>query len=204
MAENQIHYGKKFYLDTKTGYWISTQCPKIRAHQWVWKYHHSIIPKGYHIHHRNENKSDNRIENLELIEGSRHASIHSSKPENRERARKLVDKIRPLSKDWHSSEEGKAWHRQHAKNIGFGQNPMRDYICDHCSNAYQSNVPSLNHSRFCSNNCKSSWRRAQKKDIVTRKCVICYKDFTCVKYYKTKCCGRACSLSLTKNTKGSK
>jgi hypothetical protein len=198
MVDHQILYGKKFYLDQKTGYWISTQSPKIRAHQWVWKHHHSLIPNGYHIHHRNENKSDNRIENLELIEASRHLSIHSSKPENKERVRKLVDKIRPLTKAWHASEEGIKWHKQHAKEMGFGQNPMVDYVCDQCAKPYQSNVPSKNHSRFCSNNCKSAWRRAQKKDVVIKQCFHCGKDFESHKYNKTLCCGRMCAAQMRK------
>ncbi len=33
-----------------------------------------------HIHHRNENKTDNRIENLEILSSSEHASRHASAP----------------------------------------------------------------------------------------------------------------------------
>ena len=71
MSTHQEHFGRKFYLDKSTGYWISTdyskQRPRVRAHQWVWINHYSIIPKGYHIHHRNDDKSDNRIENLRIL-----------------------------------------------------------------------------------------------------------------------------------------
>ena len=36
-------------------------------HRVVYAKHHGAIPKGMQIHHRNSNKLDNRIENLELV-----------------------------------------------------------------------------------------------------------------------------------------
>lgn len=48
-------------------------------HRLVWKKHYGEIPKGYHIHHINGNKLDNRIENLTLISKNIHSKIHSIK-----------------------------------------------------------------------------------------------------------------------------
>lgn len=45
-------------------------------HQWVWITFVGEIPKGYDIHHINGNPKDNRVENLCLIESSKHKSIH--------------------------------------------------------------------------------------------------------------------------------
>ena len=42
-------------------------------HRVVWTQHHGAIPKGMQIHHRNSNKLDNRIENLELVTRSQNA-----------------------------------------------------------------------------------------------------------------------------------
>ena len=74
--EHQYHFGKKFYLDNKTGYWISTSKKKIRAHVWVWKSHNGEIPTGFHIHHLDGNKSNNSIENLQCIHAKEHLQIH--------------------------------------------------------------------------------------------------------------------------------
>lgn len=50
----------------------------IPEHQYIWiKYNNREIPKGYVIHHLNWNKSDNRIENLELMLMSEHSRTHS-------------------------------------------------------------------------------------------------------------------------------
>ena len=49
----------------------------ITTHRKVWILHNGPIPDGHHIHHKNEDKLDNRIENLELVSGSEHTRNHS-------------------------------------------------------------------------------------------------------------------------------
>ena len=39
----------------------------VYIHRKVWEEHHGPIPKGMVIHHKNSDKLDNRIENLEMI-----------------------------------------------------------------------------------------------------------------------------------------
>ncbi|MCY7377019.1 MAG: HNH endonuclease, partial [Pyrinomonadaceae bacterium] len=44
------------------------------------KREHFRAESSMHIHHKNENKTDNRIENLEILSSSEHASRHASAP----------------------------------------------------------------------------------------------------------------------------
>ena len=185
--ENQTHHGKKFYQDKKTGYWISTTSPRIRAHVWVWKFNHGEPKKGFHIHHKDGDKANNNIDNLECITVKEHVSKHKS--EERDAANLIhVEKIRPLTKEWHSSSEGLKWHREHGLKTWEERNPFK-ITCKKCGKTAETKCF---HQDFCSNSCKSSWRREQGLDNEQRECVICQKKFEVNIYAKTRCCGRKC------------
>ena len=73
---------KNKYLDliNHRGYIIAHQegYKQHHLHQYIWMIGNQCeIPKGYQIHHINGNKTDNRLCNLELIEQSKHISIHN-------------------------------------------------------------------------------------------------------------------------------
>ncbi len=194
--DNREYFGKKFYLDKKTGYWISTTfTPRCRAHQWVWICIHGTIPKGYHIHHKNGDKSDNTIENLELIQPAAHLIKHMTQ-ERRDQAAKMCETIRPLTKEWHRSPEGIAWHKFHAIKCKFGNGPSFDYQCQQCDKSYKSKLIAEGRTRFCSNACKSKWRRNAGLDNVERICCMCNAIFQINKYTKTVCCTKKCAALM--------
>lgn len=193
MNEHQIHFGRKFYKDKKTGYWISTDYPRIRAHQWVWINSQCNIPRGLHIHHKDGNKSNNDFSNLTIISPSDHMRNHIISDKKRlAKAKENCEKIRHLTKKWHASEEGKAWHKLHALKNKFGKWEPKKYNCEECGKEFESSK--RNRTRFCHNNCKSKWRRKNGNDNVERICGFCENVFLINKYSKTKTCSRKCYL----------
>lgn len=56
--------------------------PKILEHRWIWQQRHGPIPKDYVIHHKNGNKLDNRLENLDLMSRPTHSGHHSPRTWN--------------------------------------------------------------------------------------------------------------------------
>lgn len=45
-------------------------------HRVVWMENYGEIPPGMVVHHKNFNKKDNRLENLQLVTYSEHSKIH--------------------------------------------------------------------------------------------------------------------------------
>lgn len=169
----------------------------VYLHRIVWEHTNGKIPDGHEIHHIDENTLNNDIDNLKCIQYSVHQSEHIKKwfedPINKAQSDKHLAEIRPLTKKWHASEEGLAWHRENAKT-SINAIPETLHICDFCGEEYMSTITLR--SRFCSNKCKSAWRRKSGIDDIDRICVICGNTFRINKYFKTKTCSRVCGGKL--------
>lgn len=51
----------------------------IQYARYVWEKHKGPIPPGYDVHHKDENKLNDIIENLELLTRSEHTTAHAKK-----------------------------------------------------------------------------------------------------------------------------
>jgi hypothetical protein len=56
--------------------WINDK--SVHIHRLEWMKHHGKIPKGYIVHHKDENKLNWSIDNLELITRSEHLKKHKN------------------------------------------------------------------------------------------------------------------------------
>ena len=161
-----------------------------RLHAEIWKSHHGPIPKGHVIHHKDGNPGNNDIENLELLEHCAHTRLHH-KGKLSERKREHLAEIRPLAAEWHRSDEGREWHSDHGKKAWAVRKPIRKR-CVQCGVGFDS-IARRDGDRFCSNNCKSAWRRASGIDDETRTCPTCGRAFVVNKYSRVRHCCRSCS-----------
>ena len=190
--------GLAFRRDKRTGYYLNSTERK-RLHRAVWEFHYGEIPTGFHIHHIDGDKSNNRIENLSLVSASEHESFHGTKysSENREKViNNLIKHAIPKAAEWHKSENGRAWHSKHGKKVAENMQ-AKDYDCLHCGKKF-SKKP-FGENKFCANACKSAYRRAKGIDNEKRTCEVCGNEFIVDKYSGTKTCSRSCASRLCWN-----
>lgn len=192
--------GYKFRKDLKTGYYLSTKKTDIgrreRLHCYVWRFNNGEIPTGYHIHHINEDKSNNDIENLMCICGELHVHYHSEKRAENDYAavcENLRKNAAPKAAKWHGSEEGKAWHSQHAKETFTNMEEKRG-VCAYCGKEFSKK--SFGEIKYCSNNCKTRARYKSGVDNEIRQCAVCGSDFFVNKYSAKRCCSAKCGRKL--------
>lgn len=160
-------------------------------HHKVWEFYKSKRKNGYHIHHINGNVNDNRIENLEEIESSEHLSLHAKMriKDDKDWFESFHKKGIEAAKEWHKSEEGIKWHKEHALKFNFGVFDFGEYNCEVCSDKYKKRTK---HQKFCSNKCKSKHRRDLNIDNIEKNCSVCDKIFITNKYSKREKCNRGC------------
>lgn len=171
-------------------------------HRAVWESVHGNIPKGFHIHHVDGDTRNNAIENLECINPKDHAQRHKWSAERKEQQAHFLESIRELTKPWHRSDEGRAKHRE------IGAMAYKQFVpvpksCESCGKVFEPKALG-NRDRFCSNACKSAWRRASGRDNEQRNCVQCGNPFVANRHTKSRTCGRSCAnrFAWAKGRKG--
>jgi hypothetical protein len=73
----QMFNGKKYSL-RNIGYFGLTHGERRLIHREMWEFYNGKIPDNHDIHHKDFNKHNNVIENLELIAKDEHARRYSS------------------------------------------------------------------------------------------------------------------------------
>lgn len=165
-----------------------------RLHSELWISRHGPIPKDHVVHHRDGNPLNNDPDNLECIHRDEHYELHAAEKRIPTGDTDHLKKIRLLASEWHRSEEGRSWHREHGKACWDGKRKRRER-CEHCDKIYWTRSMH-GRERFCSINCRAAARRKSGVDNEPRTCGYCGATFTVNKYAKTRFCSRICgSLS---------
>lgn len=197
MAEKYIWFdGLKYTRDEKTGYYLNATHRK-RLHRAVWEHYNGEIPEGYQVHHVDGDKSNNDISNLALLDKHLHAARHSGE-RVQNHYNEIIDNLdrnaRPAANRWHGSDEGREWHKKHYEGMKERLHKKVSFACEQCGKTFEAQDNGAN--RFCSNACKSAWRRASGVDNVVRRCVCCGRKFESSKYGKAETCSRSCANKL--------
>lgn len=162
-------------------------------HRDIWAHHHGPVPEGHHIHHVDHDTLNNGIENLACISAAEHFRYHASQPRT-EAQLAAIERGLPAfiekSREWHKSEAAREHHVRNGQLV-WELAEWRDSDCEQCGTTFDTR--SLRrHERFCSNKCKSAWRRASGIDDVDRDCAACGDTFRVNKYKRTITCSRQC------------
>lgn len=176
--------GRRFTLSAGKNYHYNSSLRK-HLHQYIWEKENGPIPKGYEIHHIDGNTMNNDITNLMMVTIQEHKEIHSNNmsEERIDYLRKnLNENARPKAIEWHKSKEGSKWHKKHYETTKVKLHAKHEFKCECCGEVFESVNNGIN--RFCSNKCKSKFRRMNGLDNVTRICVTCGKEFSTNKYKK--------------------
>ena len=179
--------GKVYHYNTKL---------RKHMHQYVWEKENGPTPKGWEIHHIDGDTDNNDISNLQAMPMLEHKAIHTEQlrndPARLEKMRINFElNARPKANEWHGSKEGREWHKQHYEEYKELLHQKKTFVCEQCGSEFVT--VNIGSNRFCSNKCKSKWRRDNGLDDVVRVCENCNEEFTVNKYSKTRNCSKKCA-----------
>ena len=135
----------------------------VRLHLAVWRKHRGPIPDGHHVHHRDEDRSHNWIDNLECITRAEHLGDRHGEA-SAERARPHLPKARRAAAKWHGSAKGRKWHSEHfEQHIRPVMDKRVPATCQECGAQYEASAAKLKQAKFCHQNCRARALRRRRK-----------------------------------------
>lgn len=170
MCDRCVEWGGKTWHSYKGWYYESAG---LRLHREMWEAAHGPIPKGYDVHHKNEDKTDNRLENLELLTHSEHCALHA--------AAKFAPYREIALKNSLESQRRNADERE-----------KRPLSCVVCGKTFFSR--SRTPGRFCSSVCTETARSGAFQGE-SRLCVRCGEPYEATKRAQKYCSKRCNALA---------
>jgi HNH endonuclease len=179
-----VEHKNKIYRKYKNGYY--SRIERVHFHRVIWEENYGEIPVGFCIHHKDGNKENNNITNLECISRKHHAKLHweSGGEIRKEKVRENIKKAQL----WRSTKEGREYSAAHHKKL-WKKAKLYSRVCTVCGKKFES--LSRKKNIYCSALCHS--RGYYEKSKETRVCIICNGSFEAYKYAQTCTCSRKCT-----------
>lgn len=132
--------GNQYKLLAKGKYYVKLTGDRKWAtilHKDVWEHANGMkVPEGYEVHHVDFNHLNNDPGNLVALPRLEHRAIHSERnrnnPEFMQRLNDWCAIIRPMTKEWHGSETGAEWHREHYEEMKHLLHKQYERTCEFC------------------------------------------------------------------------
>lgn len=199
--------GYRFRKNVNSGYYLSSKAigeKRMDLHRYIWFKYNGEIPKGMEIHHKDMNKDNNEISNLQMMTADEHRKWHGrnySEELKQKWIKNLEENARPKAAEWHGGEEGKKWHSKNSIEC-WNKREFEKHTCIECGSEFESRTVSK--AYFCTPKCRTKNRVKSGVDNVTKICVICSGEFVANKYYKPITCSRSCGGKLARRKKENK
>ncbi len=131
------------------------------AHRVIYERHYGPIPSGWVVHHKDEDKSNNAIENLVAMPKAEHQRLHRATQTNTESqkvaAAKVLERLRTPKQ-----------------------------VCCICCHGLFISHSAGQPGKFCSRTCLEKWR-VNKFEPETRRCVVCDSQYLAKKSFQRYC-----------------
>lgn len=130
-------------------------------HRQVWADHYGAVPSAHIVRHKDRDRANNTISNLELVKAT-------------DQLLSQGDKIRGLAKEWHRSKAGRAQHREQAqKQTQHHTDLTVAKECEYCLKEYWTSKISSTTRKFCSKACEVASRKERGADGGLVACPSC-------------------------------
>lgn len=179
----KVFNGFNFYKNKKSRYTCT-----ITLHRFLWQFYNGKIPEGYDIHHKDFDKENNVISNLELVTKDDHKKIHLSHKTKKvpEKKQKFICKV--CGKEYESVNRiNNTYCSAKCKKTAKRVRATKIKICKVCGKEFSTR----DDAEICSKKCLGKFLNRQEIKI----CPVCGKTFSDVVSKHRKHCSPECAAA---------